>query len=441
MCDTLVALGKATADGSVILAKNSDRSPNEAQYPFYVPRMSHAESMVQCTHIAIRQVPETYAVLLSRPFWMWGCEMGVNECGVAIGNEAVFTREPKAKSGLLGMDLMRLALERADTARRALDVITDLIARYGQGGVCDIYHRDFNYHNSFIIADRQEAWVLETAGYYWVARRVRDVYSISNCLTIGREWDLASPGVVEHAIEKGWCKSEADFDFARCYSDSFFTHVSAARNRRRRMNELLQKHRGEITPVVMFSLLRDHGHGGSRSWSPDRGKTSVCMHAANDLTRRGQSVASLVAHLRADLPVCWMTGTSAPCTGVFKPLYVRPLPAGIGEPGGHFDGDTLWWQHELLHRAVIADYAVRMSLYARERDGLEAAFVAEEQSVYECHRNDQATLAGFSRLCFERARVATARWYERVTAAPIRRRAGFFYRRYWAGQNRRAGIG
>ncbi len=30
MCDTLVALGSATADGRVILAKNSDREPNEA---------------------------------------------------------------------------------------------------------------------------------------------------------------------------------------------------------------------------------------------------------------------------------------------------------------------------------------------------------------------------------------------------------------------------
>ena len=441
MCDTLVALGDATADGSVILAKNSDRSPNEAQYPFYVPHMAHAESMVQCTHIAIPQVPETLAVLLSRPFWMWGCEMGVNEHGVAIGNEAVFTREPKARSGLLGMDLMRLALERADTARRALEVITDLIARYGQGGICDIYHRNITYHNSFIIADPGEAWVLETAGYYWVAKQVRDVYSISNCLTIGRDWDLASPGVVEHAIDKGWCKSESDFDFARCYSDRFFTRITSAQARHRRTSELLRAHRGKITPAQMFAFLRDHGdQHNSRPWSPERGGITVCMHAANNLARRSQSVASLVAHLRADLPTYWMTGTSAPCTGVFKPLYMGPLPSGIGRPEGQFDEGTLWWRHERLHRAVLADYATRMPLYAEERDGLEASFVAEEQSMYEHHRDDPDALAEFSQLCFEQADLATRHWYERVRAAPIRRRAGFFYRRYWIGQGRKADI-
>jgi secernin len=185
MCDTLVALGSATVDGSVILAKNSDRAPNEAQYPVFFPRTQHREATVRCTHIEIPQVGETFAVLLSKPFWMWGCEMGANEFGVVIGNEAVWTKEPIAKTGLLGMDLIRLALERADTARGALDVITDLLTTHGQGGVCDIHYPSASYHNSFLIADPGAAWVLETADRYWAAKKVEDVYSISNLLTKG----------------------------------------------------------------------------------------------------------------------------------------------------------------------------------------------------------------------------------------------------------------
>ena len=81
---------------------------------------------MRTTYIAIRQLRGTHAVLLSRPFWIWGAEMGVNEHGVAIGNEAVHPRSlPQRRPALIGMDLLRLGLERGATAAEASQVMTD----------------------------------------------------------------------------------------------------------------------------------------------------------------------------------------------------------------------------------------------------------------------------------------------------------------------------
>jgi len=449
MCDTMVALGDATADGSVILAKNSDREPNEAHVLAWYPRGSHKrDARVQCTYISVPQVSETYEILLCKPFWLWGCEMGANEKGVAIGNEAVFTKEPHADTGLLGMDLMRLALERAASAETALQVITDLIQEYGQGGACGYRNKRLHYHNSFIIADPTKAWVLETAGKHWVAERVRDVRTISNRLTIGSDYDLSSPEVVAHARARGWLKQGETFDFARCYSDRFYTTFSRSAARHSRSTELLLHQAGRITPQTLMSTLRDHGEGmDAAAFEPARSSmASICMHAGNGLTRDSQSTGSLVAHLRRDLRTYWVTGTSAPCTSVFKPVYLdgRTLPSHGPEPTGASDEATLWWRHERLHRATLEDYPSRHALYSGERDRLEAQFLTESEALTEessalTEAQRVAARAAFSQRCFDEALEATAEWLARVASAPPRKWLPWIYSAYWRGQARLAG--
>jgi secernin len=123
VCDTFVALPDVTLGGELIFGKNSDRPAGEVQDVVAFPASTHATGdTVQCTYLQIPQARQTCAVILSKPRWMWGAEMGANEHGVVIGNEAVWTTEPYAETGLLGMDLVRLGLERAATSAEALQL-------------------------------------------------------------------------------------------------------------------------------------------------------------------------------------------------------------------------------------------------------------------------------------------------------------------------------
>lgn len=94
-----------------MLAKNSDREPNEPHIIRFFPAQEHTgNEQLRCTYVSIPQVSHTNAVLLFKPDWIWGAEMGVNEHGVAIGNEAVFTKAKNPREALTGMDLLVLAL-------------------------------------------------------------------------------------------------------------------------------------------------------------------------------------------------------------------------------------------------------------------------------------------------------------------------------------------
>lgn len=98
----------------------------------------------------------------------------------------------------------RLGLERANTAEEAVDVITSLLEKYGQGGPCSELDDSHFYHNSFLIADTKEAWVLETSGKLWAAEKnVTGYRNISNGLTIGTKIDKHSQGLLEKAKGMG----------------------------------------------------------------------------------------------------------------------------------------------------------------------------------------------------------------------------------------------
>ncbi|MBK8306805.1 MAG: C69 family dipeptidase [Gammaproteobacteria bacterium] len=227
MCDTFVVVDT----DRVIFAKNSDRDPNEAQVLNWVAARDHPPgARLRCTWHTLPQVRHTHALILSRPYWMWGAEMGANEHGVVIGNEAVFTRAAFAPEGLLGMDIVRLALERTASATEAVELVCELVQTHGQGGRCAYGNPGFRYHNSFLVADRHQAWVIETAGQRVATERVtRGVRAISNGLTI--------PGLSR-------------------YSRPLRTLIAASRSRRARVECLAREVHSTSTAA---GVLADHG--------------------------------------------------------------------------------------------------------------------------------------------------------------------------------------
>ncbi|MFI5397101.1 MAG: peptidase family C69 [Candidatus Binatia bacterium] len=330
---------------------------------FQAPRQSHAPgARVHCTYIDLPQAAETARLIGSRPSWCWGLEHGLNEYGVAIGNHSVFTKDSLGATGLIGMDLVRLGLERGRNAAQAVEVITALIEQYGQGG--SGYHdKEWPYHNSFLVADRAAAFVLEASDRHWALRHIEDVGSVSNHLTIGADWDALSDGAIEHAIAAGWWSEESDqrFDFAAAYRDTTLVPEVISIARHQRTCALLELEHGRIGLDTLKRGLRDHygQPAPAADIEPaDPRYFSVCMHA----DPVGTTTASMIARIphRADEPLIYWASFGSPCVGAFIPLYVdAEIPAVLGRGGESPSDDSPWWQFKKLLAHVQEDWPRR----------------------------------------------------------------------------------
>lgn len=417
MCDTWVAMPDATTSGQVILAKNSDRPVYDAQPLLFSARQSWpAGSMLQLEHTAITQAKVTYATLGSSPYWCWGYEEGINEHSVVIGNEAIPTRTFRNAAtyyrqggapelGLLGMDLVRLALERSRTARAAVELIGALVEQYGQFGsaVPAKLHDLGGYDNSFLVADPHEAWVVEAAGHRWLAQKiVQGATSISNQPTIRNRWDLGSPDVVDYAVEMGWWPAELDhsFDFARAYIDDRIPR-QVSQIRLMRSRQLLAQQLGHVTPQWMKRIARDHYEDtflqGPYFDAADPDFHTLCMHSSAAEFTWGNTASSCIAVLPSsgsELPVFWWT-PGPPCNGCYVPFFVHGsrLPVLVSAAGGFgkrvvapdtagedtFSPDSYWWLfRELLDRTKGDPAASRPGMYPARNQLVRARFDALE---------------------------------------------------------------
>ena len=386
MCDTLGIL----LEGRALFGKNSDRSPNEAQVAEFFPARVCKETTLAATYITIPQAKETHAVLLSRPIWMWGAEIGVNEAGVAIGNEAVFTKGAYGNPALTGMDLLRLALERAESAESAVDTMISLLETYGQGGNCGFDHT-FYYDNSFLVIDRDTLLVLETCGKRWVVKRYAKA-SISNRLSIRAD---------------GERYGGEPCDFAKVHTDPLYTFFSASKRRQGRTACALPN----ITDVAgLAAALRAHDDGVTNPFAKGS-VSSCCMHFGGAVG--DHSTASMLVSIGGGAPQVWLTGTSTPCVSLYKPyLFGNPVRLPVGT-FGESAAEGYWRAAERYRRALLGK-VVPAEFYA-ERDALEKSWLTRSGA-------DPAAMDEL----LQRARAEEAAFYAKFgpakfAAAPVKR--------------------
>lgn len=410
MCDTLVL----RQQGVTWLAKNSDREAAEPQRLLHLPAVRGDQARnVRTTYIEVPQIADRHALILSQPSWIWGAEMGVNERGLAIGNEAVFTRlTAKKGEALLGMDLLRLALERAATAREGIAVIAEYLERYGQAGAGGYRDKSFRYDSSFLLADPQEAWVLETAGRLWAAKRV-ERWAISNALTLGHEFDLSSTDLPGQARKLGCWNGKGDFHFARAFDTRLLPWIGGAHQRRALNQQFLTNCPVAAGWKELAAVLRSHGqHHDDFTRHNNR---QVCMHAGS-FWRPSQTTASLIARLDAESPQMLATATSAPCLSLFQPVAFAPgAGADLLSDTAQPLEQSRWWRFEVVHRRALGDAAFRNALRA-SRDQMEPRLLEQSLLAEPDWHNLQQQAAAWHQHWQELALVEPAvlnRWWQR----------------------------
>ena len=362
MCDTLCAIGGERT----LFGKNSDRPVAEVQVGEVYARRD-AGGRLRTQYLEIDDAGG-YVLFGSRPTWLWGFEHGLNEHGVAIGNEKIWTVDDPHEVGpaLIGMDLVRLGLERGATANDALDVMTSLLAMHGQGGSGEENPPD-PYWSSFLIADAHSAWVLETSGRTWAARPVDDGAAISNRITLGTDWTRASSDV------------PAGTDFDRWRNPR--TPTGIADHRLGATRQCVATGAAALTAADVVATLRHHGEGpwGAPGADPadvslpptevqdDWRGVTVCMHVRDYQA----TAASMVAELPVDpgAPVRGWIALGSPCVSVYVPAFP---PAAVTP---ELCDPVNWSRFDALRKRVERD--------GGELEGIRAVLAPIEAQLWE----------------------------------------------------------
>ncbi|MCD4772983.1 MAG: C69 family dipeptidase [Bacteroidales bacterium] len=461
-CTNFIVTKGASADGSTFLAYT-----NDGEWIYHLdktPAKNHkfGDSLEFSGRFGakgkIHQVSHTYAVI--------GFQM--NEHQVAVGETTFVGREElwnKSKY-LEYWHLMRLALERAKTAREAIKIMTELVEQYGYGSEGE----------SFSIADPNEAWILEMIGTgdggegaVWVAVKIPDGYisAHANMARIGEfslddpENCLYSANIISFAVENGYYDTDSGepfrFNEAYCPSTperlkycesrvwSLFNRAAPSKNlssdycrgvKNTERYPLFIKPDKKIKLENVMDLIRDHYEGtdfdmtkgidagpfGSPSrWGPLSWENDSLKYSWERPISIFNSAFSYIAQLRSWLPnelggIAWF-GVDDTFFSCYFPVYCGVTE--ISEPFTkgdirNFSWESAWWTFNFVSNFSNLKYSYMKKDIQKVQHKLESKFISDQDSITEIalNLNEEERIKFLTEYSCNQGKLAHKEWVE-----------------------------
>jgi secernin len=116
-----------------------------------------------------------------------------------------------------------------------------------------------------------------------------------------------------------------------------------------------------------------------------------------------------------------------------------PLPLGV------YDGKSLWWLHERLHRKILEDYQTRFAIIQGDQRDFESRYLSRlsqvRSDVSRIPANDRVkVLRQITEEAFMEASKLESKWLSRIEELSVDRKPSVLYRRYWDDLSRHAAM-
>ena len=465
-CSDLIVGKKASADGSIMVSYSADSHTLYGDLVHY-PAKSWGKGLMLEVHEwdtgkplgFIPQAPITYNVVGN-----------MNEHQVAITESTWGGRkELSDPKGIMDYgSLIYIALQRSQSAREAIRVMTGLVRDYGY----------YSSGESFTIADKNEVWVLEMIGKgpkkkgaTWVAIRIPDdaISAHANQARIhkipfgDKENCMYEKDVVNLAREYGWFKGkDKDFDFQKAYNPYDFSGLRACEARVwsffREFDKSMDKYtklvKGDVNeePMPLYiiperkvtladvrkgmrnhyegtplSMTQDPGAGAYRvpyRWRPMTFNVNGQEYVNERAIATQQTGFVLIAQLRRWLPdavggILWF-GVDDANTAVLTPMYasMTSIPECYRRGNGsmtEFSWTSAFWIHNWVANMAYHKYEPMIADIRPVQQQLEKGFdelvkTTDAKALELLKANPQQAISYLTEVCAKTANGTTERW-------------------------------